>query len=69
LSFIVLIMTAMQVIAAIDRLRRKEQEAVFAHVHELEEAAIPDSFLQGMDEARRGELLDMEDRHFVTPPV
>ena len=62
-------MTATQVIAEIDRLPRKEQEAVFAHVHELEDAMIPDSFLQGMAEAQRGELLDMEDEHFLTPPV
>jgi hypothetical protein len=62
-------MTATQVIAAIDRLPREEQEAVFVHVHELEEAKIPESFLQGMVEAQRGELLDMEDQHFLIPPV
>lgn len=62
-------MTAAQVIAAIDHLPREDQEAVFAHVHELEEATIPESFLQGIEEAKRGELLDMEDEHFITPPA
>ena len=62
-------MTATQVIAEIDRLPPQEKEAVFVHVHELEEAMIPDSFLQGMEEARRGELIEMEDAHFTRPPL
>jgi hypothetical protein len=39
--------TAAQVIAEIDRLPREELEAVLTHVHELEEAIIPESFLPG----------------------
>lgn len=62
-------MTATQLIAEIDRLPQEEKEQVFMHVHELEETLIPESFLQGMAEARRGELLDMEDHHFQFPPV
>ncbi|MFN0076365.1 MAG: hypothetical protein ACKVY0_07815 [Prosthecobacter sp.] len=62
-------MTATQLIAEIDRLPQEEKEQVFMHVHELEETLIPESFLQGMAEARRGELLDMEDQHFQFPPV
>lgn len=63
------IMTATQVIAEIDRLPIEEKEAVIVHVHELEAGMIPDSFLQGMAEAQRGELMDMEDAHFQFPPV
>ena len=62
-------MTATQVIAEIDRLPPKEKEAVIVHVHELEAAMIPDSFLQGMAEAQRGELLDMKDADFQIPPA
>ena len=62
-------MTASQVIAEIDRLPPQEREMVFSHVHELEEATIPSSFLQGMEEAERGELRVMEDAHFTRPPV
>lgn len=62
-------MTASQVIAEIDSLPPQERKAVFYHVHELEEAMIPDSFLRGMAEAERGELIEMRDDHFQTPPV
>ena len=61
--------TASQVIAEIERLPPQERELVFLRVHEIEEATIPDSFLQGMDEATRGDLLDIEDAHFQLPPV
>jgi hypothetical protein len=30
---------------------------------------IPDSFLQGMQEAMRGELIDMDEAHFINPPL
>ena len=36
---------------------------------DTEEDATPDSFLQGMEEAKRGDLLDIEDAHFLLPPV
>jgi hypothetical protein len=62
-------MTATQVIAEIDRLPPQEMEAVFLHVHELEESMIPDSFLKGMEESKRGELIEMEDSHFSRPPL
>lgn len=62
-------MTASQVIAQIDSLPPDEREAVFHHVHELEEAMIPESFLRGIEEAERGELSEMRDEHFQTPPV
>ncbi|MBL9178421.1 MAG: hypothetical protein JNM65_10175 [Verrucomicrobiaceae bacterium] len=62
-------MTATQVIAEIESLPPQEREAVFVRVHELEQEMIPDSFLQGMQEAMRGELIDMEDAHFITPPL
>jgi hypothetical protein len=38
-------------------------------VHELEQEMIPDSFLQGMQEAMRGELIDMDEAHFINPPL
>jgi|GEM_PF-3243545 len=62
-------MTATQVIAEIERLTPQERELVFLRVHEIKEATIPDSFLQGMEEAKRGDLLDVEDSHFQLPPV
>ena len=62
-------MTASQVIAEIESLPPQEQEQVFLRVHEIEEASIPDAFLQGMEEAMRGDLLDIEDAHFQLPPV
>jgi hypothetical protein len=62
-------MTAIQVIAEIESLPAQEREMVFLRVHELEETMIPDSFQQGMKEAKRGELLDIEDAHFQFPPV
>jgi hypothetical protein len=62
-------MTATQVIAEIESLPPQERELVFLRVHEIEEATIPDSFLQGMEEAMRGDLLDIEDAHFQLPPV
>ena len=62
-------MTATEVIAEIDRLPPDEQKAVFLHVRMLVEESIPDSFLQGMAEAERGELIVMEDSHFRAPPV
>lgn len=62
-------MTATQVIAEIESLPPQERERVFLRVHEIEEASIPDSFLQGMEEAMRGDLLDIEDAHFQLPPV
>ncbi len=61
-------MTATQVIAEIDRLPLEEKEAVFVHVHELEESMIPDSFRMGMKEAARGELIELQDTHFTRPP-
>ncbi len=62
-------MTAAQVIAEIDCLPPQEREAVIQHVHELEADMIPDSFRTGMAEAERGNLLEMSDSHFRTPPV
>ncbi len=62
-------MTANQVIAEIDSLPPHEREAVFHHVHDLEEAAIPESFLRGMEEAQRGDLSEMRDDQFLKPPV
>ena len=62
-------MTATQVIAEIDRLPPEEQQTVFLHLRMLEEETIPDAFIQGMVEAERGEMIVMEDQHFVTPPV
>ena len=62
-------MTATQVIAEIDRLPPDEQQTVFLHLRMLEEETIPDAFIQGMVEAERGEMIVMEDQHFVTPPV
>ena len=62
-------MTATQVIAEIDRLPPEEQQTIFLHVRMLEEETIPDSFVQAMAEAERGELIVMEDRNFVSPPV
>ncbi len=53
------IMTAIQVIAEIERLPPQERELIFLRVHEIEEATIPDSFLQGMEEGKRGDLLDI----------
>ncbi len=61
-------MTAKQVIAEIDSLPIEDKEAVIIHVHELEAAMIPDSFLQGMAEAQRGELTEMEDAQFNHRP-
>ena len=57
-------MTASQVIAAIDALPPQEREAVFRHVHELEESTIPESFLRAIAEAERGELIEMHDGQF-----
>lgn len=61
-------MTATQIIAEIDRLSLEEKEVVIVHVHELETAMIPDSFRAGMEEAARGELVEVEDAHFTRPP-
>jgi hypothetical protein len=61
-------MTATQVIAEIDRLPLEGKGAVIIHVHELEATMIPDSFRAGMEEAARGELIEMEDAHFTRPP-
>jgi hypothetical protein len=61
-------MTAQQVIAEIDRLPPEEKRAVIVHVHELEESMIPESFRGGMEEAAWGELIEMEDVHFNSPP-
>ena len=61
-------MTASQVIAQIDSLPPQEREAVFHHVHELEAAMIPESFMRGMEEAERGELSEMRDEQFKSPP-
>jgi hypothetical protein len=60
-------MTAAQVMAEIENLPPPERERVLLRVHELEEEMIPDSFRQGMEEAMRGDLLDMEDGHFRNP--
>jgi hypothetical protein len=62
-------MTASQVIAEIDSLAPQERRAVFSHVHELEESMIPESFLRSIAQAERGELIEMRDEHFRTPPV
>jgi len=62
-------MTASQVIAEIENLPREEMERVFVRVHELEDEMIPQSFLQGMEEALRGDLIDVEDDHFSHPPA
>lgn len=62
-------MTATQVIEEIERLPETEQQLVFARVHELETVLIPESFLQGLAEAGRGELLDMDDADFDNPPA
>jgi hypothetical protein len=62
-------MTAAQVITAIDSLPPQEREAVIHHVHEIEADMIPESFRTGMDEAARGELIEMHDEHFHRPPV
>jgi predicted alpha/beta hydrolase family esterase len=62
-------MTATQVIAEIENLPREERERVFVRVHELEDEMIPQSFLQGMAEALRGDLIDVEDAHFSQPPA
>lgn len=61
-------MTATQVIAEIDRLPLEEKETVIAHVHDIEAGMIPNSFLQGMAEAQRNELVAMYDEDFVNPP-
>ena len=61
-------MTAAQVIAEIERLSPQERELVFVRIHEIEEATIPDTFLQGIDEAAKGDLLDIQDAHFQLPP-
>jgi F0F1-type ATP synthase delta subunit len=60
-------MTATEVIAEIDRLPREDKEAVIIHVHEMEADMIPESFLQGMAEAQRGDLLEMTDAQFENP--
>jgi hypothetical protein len=62
-------MTATQVIAEIENLPIEERERVFVRVHELENEMIPQSFLQGMEEALRGDLMDVEDDHFSHPPA
>ncbi len=60
-------MTAEQVIAEFNRLPPDEKKAVILHVDELEESMIPESFRIGMEEAARGELIEMEDAHFDDP--
>jgi len=62
-------MTATQVIAEIESLPPQERETVFLRVHEIEEAMIPASFLRGMEEAMRGDLLDMDEASFLNPPA
>jgi hypothetical protein len=62
-------MTATQVIAEIENLPIEERERVFVRVHELENEMIPQSFLQGMEEALRGDLMDVEDDHLSHPPA
>jgi hypothetical protein len=62
-------MTATQVIAEIENLPIEERERVFVRVHELENEMIPQSFLQGMEEALRGDLMDVVDDHFSHPPA
>jgi hypothetical protein len=62
-------MTATQVIAEIENLPIEERERVFVRVHELENEMIPQSFLQGMEEALRGDLMEVEDGHFSHPPA
>ena len=62
-------MTATQVIAEIDRLPPDEQQAVLLHVRMLEGESIPDSFLKGMAEAERGELIVMDDGNMQASPL
>ena len=62
-------MTATEVIKEIERLPADEQHRVFEHVHEMEESLIPDSFLSGMAEAERGELIEMTDAQYENPPA
>ena len=57
-------MTATQVIAEIESLPPHERELVFLRVHEIEKATLPESFLQGMKEAMRGDLLVLTDPQF-----
>lgn len=62
-------MTAAQVISEIERLPLDEQHRVFERVHEMEDSLIPASFLAGMAEAERGELIEMADSQFENPPA
>lgn len=62
-------MTATQVITEIENLPPDERETVFLHFRVMEDAMIPDSFRQGMEEVARDELLDVEDTHFQHPPA
>lgn len=62
-------MTASQVIAEIDALPPHERETVFHYVHDLEAAAIPDSFIRGMEEAGRGEAIEIREEQFQSPPA
>ena len=62
-------MNVAEVIAEIDRLPPEERLTVMVHLRVLEEEAIPDSFILGLQEAKRGELTVMEEGHFTTQPA
>jgi hypothetical protein len=56
------------IIEQIRALTKEEQAEVFEMVHRLEDDAIPESFWQGLDDIRRGRVVDMETALRDRPP-
>ena len=56
------------IIEQIRALPKEEQAEVFEMVHRLEDDAIPESFWQGLDDIRRGRVVDMETALRDRPP-
>ena len=54
-------MSATQLLQQIENLPKDERTWLFERLCEIEEKDIPESFRQGMAEAERGELMDMDE--------
>ena len=54
-------MSATQLLQQIESLPKDERVWLFERLCEIEEKDIPESFRQGMAEAERGELLDLDE--------
>lgn len=55
------IMSLTEILHEIDKLPSQERWELLGHLHQLTEEDIPESLRQGMAEAQRGELYDLDE--------